>query len=263
MDSRMVTTQVAEDTSPHGDFDGVELREFLQDVMGLDAMAMPSSGLKSGTWTPRDILDFGVDTNLELNEIDLGFLDEYNQHNPFGIAATPEPSVVQSVASDAPSDPPLGVDAFQSSAAWKFRPVDLDNSSANLSLPPTDLNKRFHVEKRITSEPLSYTIRDQIIAMIAKIGPENRSFLSFPSLELLDSLLQYFISQSTATTYLIHMPTFLPSQNRYELCAAMISAGAALTPDASLRKLGYVFQETLRLHVPLVVSIMFGKHQAH
>ena len=262
--SVIAPTQVTQDTSPHGDFDGAELREFLQDVMGLDAMAMPSSGLKSGTWTPRDIFDFGVDTNLELNDIDLGFLDVYNQHNPFGIGATPDAttSAVQSVTSDGPSEPPLGIDAFQKSSAWKFRPVALDTSSANLSLPPTDVNKRFHIEKRLTSEPLSYTTRDQIIAMIANIGPENRSFLTFPSLELLDSLLQYFISQSSATTYLIHMPTFSPSQTRYELCAAMIAAGAALTPDASLRKLGYVVQETLRLHVPLVVSTTLGKHRA-
>ena len=90
--------------------------------------------------------------------------------------------------------------------------------------------------------------------MIANIGPDSRSFLSFPSLELLDSLLQYFISTTAASTYSVHLPTFFPSQKRYEMVAAFIAGGAALTPDASLRKLGYVVQETLRLHIPSVVS---------
>ena len=259
-DQQVVPTHIADDISPQGDSNGTELRDFLQEVMGLDAMALPSSGLKSGTWTPRDIFDFGVDTNLELNDVDLGFLDVYNQHNPFGLTPPASTSAVQSVASDAPSDPPLGIDTFQKSSAWKFRPVARDSSSNYLSLPPTDMNKRFPVDKRITLEPLSYTTRDQIIAMIAKVGPDSRSFLSFPSLELLDSLLQYFISTTAAPTYLVHIPTFFPCQKNYELSAAMIAAGAALTPDASLRKLGYVVQETLRLHIPGVVSKNFGTH---
>jgi len=238
------------------DFDGTELRDFLQDVMGMELTA-PSSGLKSGTWTPRNIFEFGVDTNLELNDIDFDFLDGYNQHIPFGTGSTPETigSAVASITSDTPSEPPLAVESLQKSSAWKFRPASRDNQDANLSLPPTDANKRFHVDKRLTLEPLSYNTRDQILAIVYSAGSKTRPIMSFPSPELLDSLLQYFVASTTAM-YHIHLPTFNPSHTRPEFTATLIAAGAVLTPDASLRKLGYVMQEALRIQIPqLVVAI--------
>ena len=40
---------------------------------------------QAGPWTPRELFDFGVDTNMELNELDLTFMDTYNNANPFDL----------------------------------------------------------------------------------------------------------------------------------------------------------------------------------
>ncbi|TKX22927.1 fungal specific transcription factor domain-containing protein 36 [Elsinoe australis] len=235
------------------EMDRNELHDFLRGVMGIsasDPMAVPSSGLKSGIWTPRNMYDFGVETSLELNDMDLSFLDSYNQYNPFGATPDAANSAIGSTVSEAPSEPPLGVESLQKASTWRFRPVSKDTAPNNLLVPATDTSKRFLVERRVTPETLPYTIRDQILAMIITAGADNRSVLSFPSVELLDSLLQYFLTNGPSSTDLIHVPTFLPSHKRYELCAAMISAGAASAPDTALRKLGLVIQEAIRIAVP-------------
>ena len=46
------------------------------------------------------------------------------------------------------------------------------------------------------------------------------------------------------------MPTFRPNSARPELIAAIVVAGATLTPDASLRKMGFALMEAIRVGVP-------------
>ena len=71
---------------------------------------------------------------------------------------------------------------------------------------------------------------------------------AFPSMELLDGLIQYFLSSPSidAPTW-FHLPTFSPSKLNPELLASVVSAGAATLPDISLRKLGYALHEASRL----------------
>lgn len=243
-------TSVHDTFMSHTGDDGNELRDFLHDIMGLDSQAVPSSGIKSGAWTPRNLFEFGVDTNLELDDMDLGFLNDYNQNNPFG--ATPDASVsaVGSLVSDARSDPPLGVESLQKSSTWRFRPHSRDNRDNALSMPATESGKKFTVDRRVTVEPLTHNTRDQILAMIVSLNADTKAMLSFPSVDLLDSLMQYFLTSTSALVNLIHAPTFNPRLKRPELCAAMIAAGASLAPDASLRKFGLAIQEAIRLSLP-------------
>ncbi|KAF4548659.1 Fungal specific transcription factor domain-containing protein 54 [Elsinoe fawcettii] len=245
----------SQENSAPPEMDRNELHEFLRGVMGIpatDPMAVPSSGYKSGIWTPRNMYDFGVDTSLELNDLDLSFLDTYNQYNPFGATPDAANSAIGSTISETPSEPPLGVESLQKASTWRFRPISKDTAPNNLLVPATDpaTSKRLLIERRVTPETLPYTIRDQILAMIITAGADSKSVLSFPSVELLDSLLQFFLSGGPSSTDLIHVPTFRPSQKRPELCAAMIAAGAANAPDTALRKLGMVIQETVRIGVP-------------
>ncbi|KAG8624559.1 hypothetical protein KVT40_007626 [Elsinoe batatas] len=243
------------DNSVPPEMDRNELHDFLRGVMGIpatDPMAAPTSGYKSGLWTPRNMYDFGVDTSLELNDMDLSFLDTYNQYNPFGATPDAANSAIGSTVSETPSEPPLGVESLQKASTWRFRPIAKDTAPNNLLVPATDpvTSRRLLVERRVTPETLPYMIRDQILAMIITAGADNKSVLSFPSVELLDSLLQFFLSGGPSSTDLIHIATFRPSQKRLELCAAMIAAGAANAPDTALRKLGMVIQETVRIAVP-------------
>ncbi|KAF1352590.1 hypothetical protein BDV97DRAFT_349879 [Delphinella strobiligena] len=236
--------------------DNQGMHDFLKNIMGGGETTLPAlPGHTLGTWTPR--FDFGQDTNLELSDLDLGFLNDYNLQNPFA-AYLESPETTQSRTSATGNFPPvLGVESLQKASTWRFRPVTRDSSSDeqhHLSLPEAETNKKLLVDRRMTAEALSYNMRDRILAVIlasCKPGNVPRSVLCFPSLELLDSLLQYYLTCKYAVfNGLFHLPTLRPSKLRPELVASMIAAGASLTPDTSLQKVGFALQEALRITVP-------------
>lgn len=216
-------------------------------------IAPATGGILSGTRTPRNVFDFGNANDWSLNEMDLTFIGDYNQHVPFWPASDTVPSTGP-CAPDEPephSVPPVGVDATRK---WRFRPVTRDSMDANLSLPTAEIHRRPQYSRRVLTEPLSNTTRDNILTMVASAGSQARPIASFPSTDLLDSLLQFFLSATDAATYFCHTPTFNPNR-RPILTAAMVAAGATLTPDAPLQKLGLVFQEVVRVTIPVMVGI--------
>ncbi|KAG9891352.1 hypothetical protein KCU98_g14399, partial [Aureobasidium melanogenum] len=68
---------------PPNDHDGGFLHDFLQSIIGGDPFPREIAPGGSGTWTPRNVFDFGANTDLELNDLDLNFLDGYNHEIPF------------------------------------------------------------------------------------------------------------------------------------------------------------------------------------
>lgn len=220
------------------------------------------SEYQGGPWTPRELFDFGVDTNMELNELDLTFMDTYNNANPFDLR-TPSIGFPTTGSDIMPSFtsaplPPLDTGALPKQSVWRFRPLAKDSGSAeqtNLSLPtPTSLD----IDRRVNCEPLSQTSRDKILAMIlSTCKPNNipRSVACFPSISLLDSLFQFSLtSPGSHAKHWIHAQTLLAGQTRPEVLAAIIAAGAVLTPDSAIRKVGYAIQEALRTAVQVQVE---------
>ena len=217
---------------------------------------------QAGPWTPRELFDFGVDTNMELNDLDLSFLDTYNNANPFDLRTpsigfpTAGSDVMPSFTS-APV-PPLDTTALPKASVWRFRPISKDSGSAeqaNLSLPtPTSLD----IDRRVTCEPITQTARDKILAMILSTCKPNsipRAVACFPSVSLLDSLFQFSLtSPGSHAKHWIHAPTLLAGQARPEVLASIIAAGAVLTPDAAIRKVGYAIQEAIRTAVQVQVE---------
>ena len=114
------------------------------------------------------------------------------------------------------------------------------------------------IDRRVTCEPLSMTSRDKILAMILSTCKPNsipRAVACFPSLGLLDSLFQFSLtSPGSHAKHWIHAPTLLAGQTRPEVLAAIIAAGAVLTPDAAIRKVGYAIQEAIRTAVQVHVE---------
>ncbi|KAG9524419.1 hypothetical protein KCU93_g6231, partial [Aureobasidium melanogenum] len=241
---------------PPNDHDGGFLHDFLQSIIGGDPFPREIAPGGSGTWTPRNVFDFGANTDLELNDLDLNFLDGYNHEIPFtAFVETPETN--RSIpASEPPSA--LGVESLQKSSTWRFRPVTQDRGMGdqqNISIPSGETSKRLPMQRRVTSEMLSYTMRDRVMALFmassSNVDTLQKTMQSFPSLELLDSLLQYFLSSKTAiSNRMIHLPTFRPNNARPELIAAMVVGGATLAPDVSLRKMGFALMEVIRVGVP-------------
>ncbi|KAF2152842.1 hypothetical protein K461DRAFT_293162 [Myriangium duriaei CBS 260.36] len=229
----------------YGDATSNDLRDFLMEVMaGNESLQLPgNSNTLSGTWTPRNIFDMSADKEFELNELDLSFLDAYNHQNPF--AKSPEELSPLSYDRSSELHPASG-SLHNRPSTWRFHPVHSDNVPNNLSLTEKLPERRLAVGSRVIPEALSYTVRDQILALMISVNASALPVLSLPSVELLDSLLQYFLSTDARARAVFHTPTFRPSQKLPVLIVAMIAAGAVQAPDAALRKFGLVLQEGVR-----------------
>ena len=242
--------------------------DYLRDKMMPPPQQQNGTGVQvidyqAGPWTPRELFDFGVESNMELNDLDLSFLDTYNNANPFDLRTpsigfpTTGSDIMPGFTSSAPV-PPLDTAALPKASVWRFRPISKDSGSAeqaNLSLPtPTNLD----IDKRVTCEPITQTARDKILAMILSTCKPNsipRAVACFPSVSLLDSLFQFSLtSPGSHAKHWIHAPTLLAGQSRPEVLAAIIAAGAVLTPDAAIRKVGYAIQEATRTAVQVQVE---------
>ncbi|CAK7207203.1 hypothetical protein SEUCBS139899_010012 [Sporothrix eucalyptigena] len=157
---------------------------------------------------------------------------------------------------------------------WKFRPNAQDHCGSeehNLSLPSvgtagavdhtspeSTLSQSLRHSRSVRPDGvrLDTASRDKILMVVThNCRRENvaRVVTSFPSVELLDTLLQFYLMSpvAQAETFL-HTASFHgnPNEKRPELLAAMTAAGAVLTGDPALSKLGFAIQECLRIAVP-------------
>jgi hypothetical protein len=225
----------------------------------------PDIDLLTGQWTPMVALDFDIAWNTELDDVDFQFLDTYNTNIPFEFGIEPGLGSLPDNNSNGSADPcrpaAMCTEAFRNSH-WRFRPSVDDHAGAedhNLSLPSALVDhaspeSRISLDRRVTCARLGVAARDRILAMVIEsCRPQNlsRAIASFPSVELLETLFQYYLTSpiSRADSY-IHSATFDPNEKRPELLAAMAAAGAVLTSDSTLTKLGYAIQECVRLAVP-------------
>ncbi|KAK6698100.1 hypothetical protein SNK03_010881 [Fusarium graminearum] len=226
----------------------------------------PDLNLLSGGWA-TNTNDVEMFSYNELDDIDLRFLDSYNTTIPFEIRSIqPTPRGAQTPRASSHTDPgepaAMCTEAFQNSH-WKFRPNAKDHAGAeehNLSLPATDSaypspesGVALDLNTRVTCAKLEGPARDRILMMVVsscRSDHLSKAVASFPSAELLDTLLQFYLTSSvTHATSFIHAASFNPNEKRPELVAAMAACGAVLTSDPALTKLGYAIQECLRVAV--------------
>ncbi|KAL4889912.1 hypothetical protein BDV59DRAFT_195406 [Aspergillus ambiguus] len=206
----------------------------------------------SGVRTPRGLITFG-------------FLETYNARIPFQFdeQVTP-PSYSDSALGDRGTRGNYNAtnDRSMQGLRWRFVPQPQDHGYAehdNLLLPAqADQNSSPRtfacVDTQYRTEGLDLASRDKIMSIfLSQIRrPIYQDKLSFPSVELLDTLIRYFLTVpiSNAKSW-IHFATFNPNQTRPELLLAMAAVGAILTPDPSLRKLGFAMQEVVRHQLPV------------
>jgi hypothetical protein len=89
--------------------------------------------------------------------------------------------------------------------------------------------------------------------VVKSCRPDNlvKAVASFPSVELLDTLIQFYLtSPHVRADSFIHAASFNPNEKKPELLLAMAAAGAVLTADPTLTKLGYAMQECVRRAIP-------------
>lgn len=227
----------------------------------------PDPNLLSGSWSYHGLVDLDINASMELDDVDVQFLNNYNANIPFEFDSISQPE--RNAAHSTPS--PLSTEAFET-LYWRFRPNKKDHQGSEeryLSIPSnghTSPESRVHLEIRVTCSELGMAARDKILAMVVKCcRPENsfRAAASFPSVKLLDTLLQYYLTSPVASAAsFLHLAAFDPNTRRPELVAIMAAAGAALTSDPALTKLGYAIQECVRVAIIRLVSTL-GKPTSH
>lgn len=182
-----------------GDF--TELPLMLHDLFRSSQHAQ--HGSYSGTATPRGLLELGADYDLNLNTIDFDCLGLYNEQNPFTVNRDDLPrNLVDKMSPDA-------VKAF-STSVWRFVP-----SPASMpEFQGPEMIESGHeltvvVDQRTTAERLDHPTRDKMLGIMfrvwAKVASLAQSLTVLPSLILMDSLLQFFLtSKGARVTSWIH-----------------------------------------------------------
>lgn len=245
------------------------LGDFLADVMMpiSPANMAPSVASGYGPMEVRDVLDYGIDTNFDMNDFDFGLLNSYN------LAAWAPPTaqtqafpVAQHLITEDPSYPPsrseetqhldvnkLSIEAFQRSI-WRWTPVQSDRAGCeqnNLSIP-SDVGVK--IVQGPCEERLGQQARDKIMGMLFATCEQSAisAIIShFPSAELLDSLMQHYLHlHMNHTDTWIHLPTFSPNTTKPDLLTMVIACGAVSQSVPAIRKLGFALDEAVRLALP-------------
>jgi hypothetical protein len=233
-----------------------------------------------GDWFPflsqdalghRLLMNFGsFEPAYSLNEVDLASLDTYNYNIPFDVhMPTPEEISVKSLLlENIKHTAALGHDAYKRTGIWRWRPSNKDTGQVkqqDLSLPyDTGRRLRTPLGGRKLEEKMDSLTRDKIVALVVsncttdgwtQLPPWDKWISSFPSVELLDALIQFCLSAPLGECDLLfHLPTLSIRKAKSELVIALVAFGAILTPDTSLQKLGMALQEVLRQSLPRCVG---------
>lgn len=264
-----VRTPADDESMP--DFDDSSFADFLRDVMmpaTPSALIDPTLDFMNPSQSSRDVFDFGMDTSLDFTDMDFGWIDSQNTSGPvnFNFSVFPDSVIGQELnggqkTPDVSTGINLSTVAFEKSL-WLWAPNPTDTAYAqqgNLSLPRKDM---IPLEARLGPDLLDQRLeqnsRDNILAMLLKTcepGNVSRVVTSFPSADLLDSLIHlFFRSELSQIDSWIHLPTFRPQSQRPEFNGIIIAAGAIQSAIPTVQKLGFAIQEAVRMALPKIVS---------
>jgi hypothetical protein len=255
------------------DIDESSLAGFLRNVMmptSPNALAVvgahPMEFIQQNYYIGRDVFQFGMNSSMEFNDMDFGWMNSQNtRQTTWNYGAVPELEGQHPVRGTRTPDMSTGInagaEAFQKSI-WQWEPGQKDGNhaeQANLSLPIKDMQS---LDLRSGPDVLDQTLeqmsRDQILAMLLSCcKPANiaRIVESFPSAELLDSLMHsFFRCEVRRTDSWIHIPTFRVQSQRPTFNGMVVAAGAVLSGVPALRKLGFALQEAVHIALRQIVS---------
>ncbi|KFY88805.1 hypothetical protein V498_06665 [Pseudogymnoascus sp. VKM F-4517 (FW-2822)] len=262
------------------DCDESEFADFLREVMMPTTLEPPFNGqqaLSQGTDAQsialRDVLSFGLESNLDFNDQDYTLMDFYQGKADHDTAYANEAIDNSSFQYEMPtpqSNAPtkktrdrltLGIEAFRKSL-WCWTPVRTDTGSIeqeNFTLHPSDMSSPssyFAESMRVNIDSLNAAGRDKIISMVLSTSSRSsftKVMSSFPSVELLHNLIHCFLAfHIMQSDTWIHAPTLKIEGQNAELLGSIVSAGAALSTSLTIRKLGFAIHEAVRKSIPIV-----------
>jgi hypothetical protein len=200
------------------------------------------------------VLDFCDNANVELNDIDFGILNTFNSGVYGAVTGSHGGGPQISPTTDMSKIRTQLVDIWTNSP-WRWDPKRQDSSTGEqgnlLKVAVSDLGV-----DRVVQEKLEQSGRDKILSIVlstcsSEKGMLSRIATSFPSLDVMDSLIHIFLaSHLCQVSEFIDFGCLNLSEQCPEWLACAASAGAVLAPSSTLRKFGLALQEAVRKLLP-------------
>ncbi|KAK8016531.1 hypothetical protein PG993_014720 [Apiospora rasikravindrae] len=205
--------------------------------------------------------------DMDFTSWDLNF-DSYTIPQVDIQGPSPQSSSAASVARHArlPRDPSRGHAAFKRSP-WLWEPKSRDNAlreSEGIAVNEEGIAGSPAYEKILASSSkrlkMGLADRDRLFAIVLAQHKSPGKVPSFPSLDLLNYLLQtHFVHDEYETDNWIHAASLDPSTAMPELLATLVASGAGFIAVPSIWQFGLALQEVVRTSL----SILFESRNAY
>ncbi|KAH7136764.1 hypothetical protein B0J13DRAFT_560018 [Dactylonectria estremocensis] len=204
-------------------------------------------------WSTAEQLSASM-PSIDFDSVELELLDAYNVNIPFQLECLSETQLVANnmptpIMSNALSWPASQGASSKSHLIISQRATKSNSVSITGLATPHKFSEQFPFYRRLTT-----ATRDEILTTLignSTFDDAPKALTLFPSVELLNGLLQYYMTSSVShASSFIHLATFDPNNTSPELLAAMTSSASLLTLDHTLYKLGLAIQESLLATLP-------------
>ncbi|CRK17525.1 hypothetical protein BN1708_012083 [Verticillium longisporum] len=209
------------------------------------------------------VLDLSAHNNLDLTDVDFSLLDYWNvdllgdgfqQSQTFTLSPEDSIDLVQMRKN-------LVQAWTESPWRWSLSRINAGyGEQSNLPVPSPDVTGalregRKKLGETVMTDRLDGAARDGVLAIVLKTCKTSemmaRVASSFPSAEVMDSLIHIFLaSHFCQTSQWIHQATFEMKAMPADWHAMAAASGAVLTPVPTLRRWGFAVQEAVRVTIP-------------
>ena len=249
------------------DPDRLPFADFLRDVLYESATELNKTNQIQGLL----VLDFCDNGSLELTVDDFGLLDKWNAE---GTAQSAWPSWETRGRADRILDitqTRRDLVNIWTNSPYHSRELHVAEGGLteqrNPGLGPGELEKRDHLAV-VGRERLDQSNRDRALVIVLGMSRQhaisNRLASSFPSLDLMDVLVNSFLMNlAYQSSEWIHLPTFRLNSQIPEWIAMAAASGAVSSPIPGLRRFGFTLQEAVRelyprrFVAPLIIVFYF------
>ncbi|KKY16836.1 putative c2h2 type zinc finger domain protein [Phaeomoniella chlamydospora] len=246
--------------------DETYLADFLKDII-MPYTPFPNgtagpTGHMSGTFTPRDVMDFGISNGIDLDGFDFASFTTFDEGSPLYMNTVMAHMMNDAATPAVQNSIDMGSEAFRKSI-WRWTPTHERGNAEQLDLAvdTNDTSGQKHsraFDHRTPAQRLGQKGRDKILGLLLGICDSanlSRIVSAFPSANVLDSFLCNFFhfaehQDSSWSSSWIHIHTLDANNLRPELISMMVAAGATLSSSRTVRRLGYAIAETVRLSIP-------------
>ena len=232
------------------------LGEFFENILLPDIENHRQPNPHTGSFTPRDFLNFGNDLIFDLEDADYLFINSLQNDLPEVASHKIDGDIANSPASAV-----AGAEAFKRSLwCWNPRPHHEAFTGVDALATPesvTGPDEQIPIAPLVCSAVVDQSTRDRLMIMLSHAfqhfqhsATKTPSLSSFPSPKILTELLQLsFVQQILGLDSWIFLDADNSEVPQTILTAALIANGASQSPLPAVHKFGFALQEALRIEM--------------